>query len=112
MKTKVVVLKTIKKNFGGKHVYFYFRTDEAAEKFIYVFKNHWCHVAFDKYNDEVELSNYWEEHIDDDPEKIADENLSWGFNFARDNGDDDLTSEENAFIDNFIKSHESLYKEE
>lgn len=98
---KVIELKTKKNNvYSGKPSIFYFYTDEEADKFLYVFKNHWCHVEFEKSETNISESEYkkWKEYMDKDPVKRAENNLSWGFNFARDHNDDRLTAAEESFV--------------
>lgn len=85
---------------------FYFRTRDDCNKFLNVFKDHWCNI---RWKDPVEipyntkLSSYDEKTLDEDPKKRAESNLSWGFNLARYYGDDKLKPSQQAFIDKMMK---------
>lgn len=62
---------------------FYFRTIEACNEFKHVFANHACTLPWNEPQvipDDTPLSDYWKEHIDDDPKILADKNLKWGWN--------------------------------
>lgn len=98
---QVYILETKKaRPIRGDKVSFYFKDKKDADVFIYVFKDHWCHVDFEgryqnisdyEYNSHLEFMNQ-------DPIKRAESNLSWGFSFARSHGDDELTIDERSFI--------------
>lgn len=85
----------------------YFRTKEAMEQYKYVFKNHWCNIPWDKPEelpDDYKLPSWWREHIDDDPKKLAEDNLCWGFNsvMAYFGERNKLNKEQQAFVNNMI----------
>lgn len=81
---------------------FYFTSMENCNKFKYVFEDHWCNVPWDdpiELPDYYPLSSYWREHINDDPKKLAEDNLMWGFQNCKFNGYDKLTSEQQLLLD-------------
>ena len=89
--------------YGDRHVRFYFTSKENADKFLYVFKDHFCNVDFHGFYEDTELCGYWKEHINDDPKEIAERNLNWGFAFARDYGDDKLTDTQSEMLEEIMK---------
>lgn len=92
----------------ARNVTFYFRTQDDCDKFIYVFKDHWCHVRWKdpviiSDREIINLSDYDRKSLDEDPKERAESDLSWGFNLARYYNDNVLTSDEQSFINNLIK---------
>lgn len=62
---------------------FYFKNMQACEEFKHVFTNHACALPWNDpvtIPDDTPLSDYWREHINDDPKALADKNLKWGWN--------------------------------
>ena len=95
---QVYILETKKTGLRGEKVSFYFKDKRDADAFVYVFKDHWCHVDFEG---RYQIVSDYDKHIEfmnQDPIKRAESNLSWGFNFARSHGDDELTIDERSFI--------------
>ena len=82
-----------------EHKHFYFKTKEDADKFLYVFKDHWCHVDFVGEYRDVILSELEREQMEKDPTTRAEDNLSWGFHFADYYNDGGLREEEKAFVE-------------
>ena len=100
---EVVTLRCTKKNtYNQEHTEFHFKDNESADKFLYVFKDHWCHVSFDKIKEDKPISKSLEEELAKDPKKRAEDNLSWGFNLAKDYGDDKTTAYESSVIERII----------
>lgn len=60
----------------------YFNTMKDCEKFLYVFKDHWCNA---RWNKPIEADSFPEVDSDDwddlqkNPKKMAEDNLEWGF---------------------------------
>ena len=96
---EVITLRCTKKNsYNNKNAEFHFKDLDAANKFIYTFKDHWCHVDFDKLIEDKYETKELIEELNEDPELYAENSLSWGFNLARHYGDDKTTLEEQNFI--------------
>lgn len=77
-----------------------------CEKFIYVFKDHWCNIEWEnpaKVPDNLKISDYERKALDKDPVERAESNLSYGFNLVRYCGKDKLIKEQSLFIKEIIK---------
>ena len=100
---EIITLRCTKKNaYSNSNAEFHFKDLDAANKFIYVFKNHWCHVSFNKLIEDKYVTTELEEELNKDPKLYATNNLNWGFNLARYYGDDRTTLEEKDFIKKII----------
>ena len=90
------------------NVSFYFNDMKDCNKFLYVFKNHWCNV---KWENPVEISNntpipdYYRRYLGK-PEELAEDNLKWGFNSFNDDyttNNDNITPRQLAFVRNMVE---------
>lgn len=64
---------------------FYFKDMEDCERFLYVFKDHYCNVPWDEPEESDEFSNMDVNDIydmDEDPVDRADRSLGWGFSLC------------------------------
>lgn len=69
----------IKESTTGREVYF--RNEEDANAYLYVFKDHWCNLKWSLpvvVRDSRVPSKYTK-YIDMDPKERAEADLSWGF---------------------------------
>lgn len=79
---------------------FYFKNMQDCESFMYVFKDHWCNIEWDRpieKPDFSEMSEYQRKSLNKNPKKRAEDNLSWGFNLSR-HLNLEFTDEEKSFI--------------
>ena len=85
---------------------FYFRTLDDCNKFLYVFKDHWCNVKWKspvEVSDNISLSRFQRYALDKDPKDRAQSNLSWGFNLARRHDDDKLNREQQIYLNRLME---------
>ena len=65
---------------------FYFKNIEDCNKFLYVFKDHFCNVPWETPKEipdnSIKLSENEKRTLDKDPVKRAQDNLSWGFSLC------------------------------
>lgn len=86
-------------------VVFYFKNINDCNKFLYVFKDHWCNVRWESPIEKpefLEMTDRQREELDEDPKERAEDNLMWGFCIEKDRNIR-LNSSQLSFIDNFIK---------
>jgi len=79
----MIELKAKDLTFGGT---FYFHTMQDCNDFLYVFKDHWCNVPWEKpreVSDDFPISRIQRESMDKPPKKRAGSSLSWGFSLVK-----------------------------
>lgn len=88
----------------GRNSEFYFRSKKECDAFLWVFDDHWCNVPWKKpveIPDNTPLNEYWKEHINDDPKKLAVEKLNWGFSNCKYNNIG-RTASQQSFLDDMV----------
>lgn len=83
---------------------FYFKTMKECEEFLYVFKDHWCNVPWKKpveVSDDIKISEYKRNDLNNSPKERAESNLSWGFSNCRFHNIG-INNTQSAFVNNFI----------
>ncbi len=91
----------IKESTTGREVYF--RNEEDANAYLYVFKDHWCNLKWSLpvvVRDSRVPSKYTK-YIDMDPKERAEADLSWGFAIIE-NKNIGLTSEQKRFVEKAV----------
>ena len=97
----MIVLKSKDTTFGG---IFYFYNMRDCEDFLYVFKDHWCNVPWEKPIEapsDTLISFYDRKSMDVPPKKRAEDSLFWGFSLVNRLGiglDDKQISFLNSFV--------------
>lgn len=94
------IIKLQSKNKFNRGI-FYFYTMEECNNFLYVFKDHFCNVKWEKpieLPEDTIIDTYSKQMMDIPPKKRAENNLSWGFSVAG----DELTAEQSAYVKELI----------
>lgn len=97
----MIELKAKDFTFGGT---FYFHTMQDCNDFLYVFKDHWCNVPWEKpreVSDDFPISRIQRESMDKPPKKRAESSLSWGFSLVK-RLNIDLSESQNLFVKNMV----------
>lgn len=84
---------------------FWFKTITDCNAFKYVFKDHWCNINWNPIEivtDPYSIPNERYTHWDDDPKKRADDLLTWGFSWVKAHGGDNLTHEQQRFVNDMV----------
>ena len=86
----------------GYNITRYFKTIEDCNKYLYVFKDHWCNVPW-KEPEEIDRFDIKAATVlVNDPIKIANGDLGWGFNTCDLNNIGE-TKEQREFVSNIAK---------
>ena len=83
---------------------FYFHTMEDCNKFLYIFRDHWCNVPWKEpieVPDDYPISARDQEVMDEDPKERAERDLSWGFSLVK-RLEIRQTEKQNAFVEEMI----------
>lgn len=83
---------------------FFFANNIDAEKFISVFKDHWCNISWNgpDYIEEKHVPSFKKHFIILDPITRAEKNLDWGFSLTKRIGIG-LTSEQEKVLEGVMK---------
>ena len=90
------------------NISFYFNNIEDCNKFLYVFKNHWCNVKWEKPEEipnNTYIKDYHKRYLGR-PEELAENNLKWGFNSFNDDyttNNDNFTQGQLVFSRNMVE---------
>ena len=87
---------------------FFFKDMNACNEFKYVFSNHWCNITWNTPEEQEVFpeatTGYWRDHINDDPKKLADKHLMWGFSRLKFLGrDKELTASQSQFVNDMVE---------
>lgn len=97
----MIELKAKDLTFGGT---FYFHTMQDCNDFLYVFKNHWCNVPWEKPREvpnDFPIGKSQRKSMNEPPKKRAESNLSWGFSLVK-RLNIDLSESQNLFVKDMV----------
>jgi len=98
----MIELKAKDLTIGGT---FYFHTMQDCNDFLYVFKDHWCNVPWEKPREvpnDFPISKNQRKSMDKSPKERAESNLSWGFDHTK-WLEIDLNEKQNSFVKSMVE---------